>query len=127
MGNDIFGMHKHHIIFKSQGGLDFPLNLVELTMEEHLGNSGPHLNSDRDKELKLNLQNQLWGLFPEDGLFTIEEISERLGRTERYFEPHFRKVPLTEGKYRGYDIVKKLMGGKFVAVPQDCVSHTAWK
>ena len=116
---DIFGMHKHHIVFKSQGGLDFPLNLVELTMEEHEGNDGPHRNKKRDDELKLGLQNKLWELFPEDELFTIEEISEKLGRTKRYFEPRFRKVPLTEGKYRGYDIVKKLMGNEFVV---DCTA-----
>jgi len=31
---DLFGMHKHHIVHRGQGGLDFPLNMVELTMEE---------------------------------------------------------------------------------------------
>lgn len=114
MANDFWGIHKHHIVFRSQGGLDFPLNLIELTQEEHEGINGPHRNKDRDKELKLQLQNQLWELFPEEELFTIEEISKKLGRTKRYFEPHFRKVQMTAGKYRGFHIVKKLMGDKFV-------------
>ena len=57
-GNDIFGMHKHHIVFRSQGGLDFALNLIELTQEEHEGDDGPHKNRVRDLELKKRMQNQ---------------------------------------------------------------------
>ena len=49
---DIFGMHKHHIIFRSQGGLDFDLNLAEMTLEEHAGDDGPHRNRETDLELK---------------------------------------------------------------------------
>ena len=36
------GMHKHHIVFKSQGGLDFSLNLIRLRQEGHEGDKGPH-------------------------------------------------------------------------------------
>lgn len=111
--NDIWGTHKHHIVFRSHGGLDFALNLIDLTMEEHEGKDGPHHNIERDRELKRGLQSKLMELFPEEELFTIEEIARSLGRTKRYFEPHFRKVPMTAGKYSGYEIVKKLMGGRF--------------
>lgn len=113
MGNNIFGIHRHHIVFKSHGGLDYSLNMIELTNEEHEGDDGPHRNRERDLELKRALQMRLRELFPEEELFTIEEIAGKLGRTKRYFGPHFRKVPMTEGKYRGHDIVKKLMGGRF--------------
>lgn len=110
--NTIFGMHKHHIVFRSQGGLDFDLNLIEMTMEEHEGDAGPHRNREKDLVLKKELQSKLFKLFPVAGVFTIEEISEKLGRTKRYFEPHFRKVPCQNGLYRSEDIVRKLMGGK---------------
>ena len=111
-GNDIFGIHKHHIVLRSQGGLDFPLNLIELTQEEHEGDSGPHKNRVRDLELK----NQLVELFPEGGSFNIDQISAALGRTRRYFEKHFRKMPCQwidgEAFYESEDIIRLLMGGK---------------
>lgn len=115
-GNDIFGMHKHHIVFRSQGGLDFALNLIELTQEEHEGDDGPHKNRVRDLELKKRLQNQLVELFPEGGSFNLNQISVALGRTRRYFEKHFRKVPCQwidgEAFYESEDIIRMLMGGK---------------
>ena len=110
---DVWGMHKHHIVFRSQGGLDFALNLIELSMEEHEGDKGPHRNRKRDLELKMMLQEKLFELFPEDEFFNIEQISEELGRTSRYFGKHFKAVPMVGGLYPGREIVKRLMGGKF--------------
>ena len=52
-------MEKHHVVFRSQGGLNFPLNLINLTVEEHRGNLGPHLNRKRDLQLKQQLQTSL--------------------------------------------------------------------
>ena len=66
--NDFWGIHKHHIVFRSQGGLDFDLNMIELTQEEHEGNHGPHQSRARDLELKRGLQEQLSELFPEGEL-----------------------------------------------------------
>ena len=104
--------HKHHIVFRSQGGLDFPLNLKELTYEQHEGPNGPHQNRLVDLAFKKELQKKLYNLFPK-GFYTIEEISEKLGRTKRYFEKHFKKVPSTpEGLYESEDVIRKLMGGK---------------
>lgn len=114
MGNNgIFGMHRHHIVFRSHGGLDFDLNFIGLTQEEHEGNNGPHRNRERDLELKRALQARLRQMFPEGELFTVRQIAEKLGRSERYFAPHFWKVPMKDGKYPGEEIVKKLMGGRF--------------
>lgn len=113
--DNIFGMHTHHIVFRSHGGLDFELNLVRMTQEEHEGNNGPHLCRERDLELKREMQGKLQELFLYDQEYTIEEISRKLGRTKRYFAPHFKKVPLAPGSsdgYLGYDVVKKLMGGR---------------
>ena len=91
-GNDIFGMHKHHIVFRSQGGLDFGLNLIELTQEEHEGDDGPHKNRVRDLELKKRLQNQLVELFPEGGSFNIDQC--RTGKNEKIFRKAFPQSTL---------------------------------
>ena len=105
-------MHKHHIVFRSQGGLDFDLNLIDLTYQEREGNEGPHLNRARDLELKLDLQQQLMELFCEES-YTIEEIAKKIGKSKRYFEKNFKRVPSVAGRYRREEIIKKLMGGKF--------------
>lgn len=115
-GNDIFGIHKHHIVFRSQGGLDFDLNLIELTQEEHEGDKGPHKNRARDLELKTNMQDQLFERFLPGRSYNIDQISKALGRTRRYFEKHFKKMPCQwidgEAFYESEDIVRMLMGGK---------------
>lgn len=110
--NTLFGTHKHHIVFRSQGGLDFDLNLIEMSMEEHEGDRGPHKNREKDLILKRELQRKLFKLFPVAGSYDIETISQKLGRTRRYFEPHFRKVPNTAGLYKSEDIIRHLMGGQ---------------
>ena len=56
-------MHKHHIVFRSQGGLDFPLNIVQLSYEQHEGNNGPHRNREFDLQLKKHLQDELFYIF----------------------------------------------------------------
>lgn len=111
--NDFFGMHTHHIVFKGQGGLDFDLNMIKLSQNDHQGDMGPHKNRERDEELKKDLQKKLFELFPEDEYFDIDEISAKLGRTRRYFEKYFKKVDNIAGKYQGFFIVKRLMGGRF--------------
>lgn len=105
-------MHNHHIVFRSQGGLDFDLNLIKLSYEDHEGNKGPHLNRERDLELKLDLQEKLMEIFYEE-TYSIEEIAKKLGKSKRYFEKNFKKVPSVAGRYRREEIIKKLMGGRF--------------
>jgi DNA-binding NarL/FixJ family response regulator len=105
-------MHKHHIVFRSQGGLDIDLNLMELTYEQHEGPEGPHHNKLIDRILKKDLQEKLFDIFWKEG-YTIEEIAKLLGKSKKYIEKHFRKVPSAAGIYTPEEIIKKLMGGKF--------------
>lgn len=104
-------MHKHHIVFRSQGGLDFDLNLIELTLEEHEGDNGPHKNRERDLQLKKNLQRELSDIFWKES-YSIEEVAKELGRSVKYFEKNFKRVPTAAGEYKRDDIIRKLMGGK---------------
>jgi hypothetical protein len=105
-------MHKHHIVFRSQGGLNFDLNLIDLTYEQHEGPEGPHHNKLVDNILKKQLQDRLFEIFRDDKGYTIEQIAKALGKSAKYFEKHFRTVPSAAGIYKPEDIVRKLMGGK---------------
>jgi len=104
-------MHNHHIVFRSQGGLDYSLNLVKLTYEDHEGNNSPHKNKQIDDMYKLDLQEKLSDIFDEEE-YTIQEIAKKLGKSTRYFEKHFRKVKSAAGVYKTEDIIRKLMGDK---------------
>jgi hypothetical protein len=104
-------MHDHHIVFKSQGGLDLDDNLIELTCEQHLGNNSPHQNKEVNLKLKTDLQDEYYYLFPEKE-YQVEEIAKILRKPVKYIEKHFRKVKNFAGIYQREDIIRKLMGGK---------------
>lgn len=99
-------MHKHHIVFRSQGGLDFNLNIIELSYEQHEGPNGPHMNKMVDLVLKKSLQGKLQAIFRRPEGYTIEEIAEKLGKSKRYIEKHFKRVPMAAGLYKPEDIMK---------------------
>jgi len=104
--------HTHHIVFQSHGGLDYDLNLIDLSYEDHEGDNGPHKNRAVDLMYKIGLQEKLLELFQEDELYTEKQVSEKLGRSERYWRKHLRKVWRTAGLLRGEDLVRFLMGGQ---------------
>src|SRR5690554_2688355 len=51
---------RHHIVFKSQGGLDADWNIIRLCPKCHRGNGGPHRDRKRDLVLKRGLQKWLF-------------------------------------------------------------------
>lgn len=103
---------KHHIVFKSQGGLDIKVNYKWLCYECHRGNNGPHLNRERDLELKREEQERLFLLFKEEERYQIKEIAEKIGYDRKRLEKRFEKVRNCCGEYEAEDIVRRLMGGK---------------
>lgn len=104
-------MEKHHIIFKSQGGLDFELNYKYLSSEDHRGNDGPHLNKETDLRYKRELESTLrMKLF--DDYYTVEELIEILGLNSRQTYKAFRKVPKHCKGMKREDIIRRIMGGK---------------
>lgn len=105
------GLHKHHIVFRSQGGLDYDLNYKFLTYEEHEGPEGPHQNRAVDLCYKIELQRKLGNLFPE-GTYTIKDLVDKLGRTKRYWEKQFKRELPIGGPWESEKIIRKLMGGK---------------
>ena len=104
------GYHKHHIVFRSQGGLDFDLNFAFLTPEQH--RELHDNNHDMDLKLKKELQEKLFQIFKKE-TYSLEEIIEELGLKRKQAEKAFKRVDCIGGEYQAEKIIKRLMGGKF--------------
>ena len=105
------GYQKHHIVFKSQGGLDFDFNFAFLTPEQHTGQEGVHNNREMDLKLKKELQEKLILTFSEPS-YSLNKIIELLGLKRKQAEKAFKRVACIGGEYRAEDIIRRLMGGK---------------
>lgn len=105
--------HKHHIVFRSQGGLDIEMNYHMFQgYEDHEGPGSPHQCREKDLELKTGLQSEYFELFGDKEEYTIEEIAQKLGKSRNYIEKNFRRVQNWCQIYKREDIIRKLMGGK---------------
>lgn len=103
---------RHHIVFRSQGGLDIELNYKYLCAEHHnMGNSSPHMSREIDVGYKIELQRKFYKLFHE-ARYTIGEIAELLGCQQKILEKRFKAVPNHAGMYEKEDVIRALMGGK---------------
>ena len=104
-------LEKHHIVFKSQGGLDFDLNYKYLNPEDHRGKYGPHLNKRVDLAYKIEMEAKLEKILDKD-YYTIDELIKILGLKERQAYRAFRKLEKVKGIKR-IDIIFRLMGNSF--------------
>lgn len=109
----MYGMQDHHIVFRSQGGLNFPLNILRLTPFEHTGSGGPHHNKVVDIIYKKSMQDDLYKIFTKD-TYSIEEIAKLLGRPRaiKYFTKNLKTIPKAGGLYKKEELIKRLMGGQ---------------
>jgi hypothetical protein len=105
-------LEKHHITFKSQGGLDFELNYKRLTPEQHRGPKGPHRCRKTDLRYKRELQRKLENILT-DEFYTVEELIEILGLKERQAYKAFRQVPKHGKGMKREDAIFRLMGNRF--------------
>lgn len=79
---------RHHIVFRSQGGLDIDLNYKYLCAEHHnMGNCSPHMSREIDIGYKIELQRKFYRLFHE-ARYTIGEIAELLGCQKKTLEKY---------------------------------------
>lgn len=101
----------HHIVFRSQGGLNIPTNYKYLCVDHHTGNDSPHKNKAIDMQYKLEQQEKLFKIFSENS-YTIKQIAELIGYDKARIEKRFRKVPSRAGQYEREDIIRALMGGR---------------
>lgn len=103
---------KHHIVFRSQGGLNIELNYISLCIYHHsVGKEAVHNNRAFDLELKRALQERYFELFEKEQ-YTIAEISELIGYNKNRLARRMKSVPQRAGKYGKEDIIRFLMGGK---------------
>lgn len=105
--------HSHHIVFRSHGGLDNRLNMVDLCPIHHnIGPESPHRNRLVDIGYKTRLQELYFELFKADGEYSVNEIAEIIGLSAKKTGEAFRKVKNNAGMYAQEDIVRRLMGGR---------------
>ncbi|MBU3161404.1 HNH endonuclease [Clostridium frigoris] len=116
---------KHHIVYKSQGGIEFPLNFRYLCTLHHRGENGPHKNRRLDLEYKLDMQRKLENTLIKEN-YSIEELEFLLkinkGMIKRLFTEYklngkgLRKADIMANQndigYRKDDIIFRLMGRK---------------
>jgi len=104
-------MERHHIVFRSQGGLNFPLNFIDLTTEEHKGNNGPHLNREMDLYLKKSMQAQIQNKLSQ-AYYTTEQLIKELELRPTEAHKMTKHLTLHKEGYATEDVIRRLMGGK---------------
>lgn len=102
---------RHHIVFRSQGGLDIPMNFKYLCPEHHTGKNSPHGSRAVDLKYKAEEQEKLFAIFTEE-TYTIKQIAELIGYDKKRLEKRFAKVRSCAGSYEREDIIRALMGGR---------------
>lgn len=102
---------KHHIVYKSQGGIDIPLNYIYLCSKHHREIQGPHKNRKIDRQYKLSMQGKLFTILYKP--YYKEEELKKILKINPY---QWRIIKKDLHKYtKGYKkihIITRLMGGK---------------
>ena len=82
---------QHHIVFRSQGGMNIDINYAYLCPAHHTGTKAAvHNNREFDLKLKRNMQEELFRRFTDDE-YTIEQVAKiiwtRMSRHARTLWP----------------------------------------
>ncbi|MCB2292972.1 HNH endonuclease [Clostridium algoriphilum] len=102
---------KHHIVYKSQGGIEFPLNFRYLCTHHHRGKTGPHKNRRLDLEYKLSMQRKLEDILIKE-FYLVEELESLLKINKGMIKRLFKEYKQSDKGYKRSDIIFKLMGRK---------------
>jgi len=102
---------KHHIVFRSQGGVEFPLNIKYLCHEHHRGKDGPHKNRNTDLQYKLQLQKNLKILLNKK-YYKFEEVVAILQINKGMMKRLLKDLKLYKEGYKASDIIYRLMGNE---------------
>ncbi len=102
---------KHHIIYRSQGGVDFPLNFKYLCSEHHRGKSGPHKNRKLDLLYKVEMQQKLEELLCKE-FYTLDQLVNLLQINKGMLKKLLKEYKLYKEGYRNFDVIYILMGKK---------------
>ena len=99
----------HHIVHRSEGGLDIEINYKYLCNEHHRGKNGPH-SIEIDLKYKLELQKELLKLLNKN-FYTIKELSNTLNFSLNVAKRITKDLRLYKEGYKKEDIILYLMGG----------------
>ncbi|WP_406543095.1 HNH endonuclease [Clostridium ljungdahlii] len=102
---------KHHIVYRYQGGVDFPLNFKYLCSEHHRGKSGPHKNRKLDLLYKVEMQQKLEKLLYKE-FYMLDELVNLLQINKGMLKKLLKEYKLYKEGYRSFDVIYRLMGKK---------------
>ena len=95
----------HHIVHRSEGGLDIELNY------NHRGKCGPHHCKEVDIRYKLELQNKLLYMLRKE-YYSFKELSLELNLPNNALKRITKDLKLYKEGYKKNDVILKIMGGK---------------
>lgn len=103
---------KHHVVFRSQGGLNISSNYRYLCIKHHSdGKEAVHNNREFDLRLKREVQAEYEQMFCESE-YTVEQIAKEINYNKARLVKRMKAVPQRAGQYKREDIIRFLMGGK---------------
>lgn len=102
---------RHHIVWRSQGGFDFPINYKYLCPKHHRGKKGPHNDDYVDLLYKIEMQEKLQKALPKD-YYKIDELVKILDISKRQLNNVVRHLKFYKEGYNTKDVILQLMGGK---------------
>lgn len=107
----------HHIIHKSQGGLDFKLNYKYLCPLHHRGKNGPHRNIIIDFKYKLDMQYNLQKLFIKQ-FYTFNELLVLLSLNKNSLKKLTNHIKIYKEGYKSKDIIFEIMGKRYYSIEE---------
>ena len=100
----------HHIVHRSEGGLDIELNFKYLCEEHHRGKGGPHHSIETDIKYKIELQNKLYEILSKE-YYSIKELSFILNASINTIKRITKNIRLYKEGFKREDIILTIMGG----------------
>ena len=105
----------HHVVHKSQGGLNFNLNYKYLCSYHHRGKNGPHKNIELDLKFKLELQFKLQKILIKN-FYNLEELSSILCLNKNLIKKAMQKFKVFKEGFKREDIIYMLMGNNLYSI-----------
>ncbi|QAA30961.1 HNH endonuclease [Clostridium manihotivorum] len=101
----------HHIVYKSEGGLDINLNYKYLCHNHHRGKDGPHRNNIINLKYKVEMQEKLSSILYKD-YYTFNELIRVLNINTNCLKKLVKNIKLFKEGYKTDDIIFNIMGKK---------------
>lgn len=102
---------RHHIVWKSQGGFDFPINYKYLCSKHHRGKKAPHSDMYVDILYKIEMQEKLNQILCKD-YYKIDELNKILSISKRQLNNALKFLKYYKEGYSTKEVIFKLMGDK---------------